>query len=593
MRARTRIAAWVAGALAASGCSGFGTECSTDADCTSKNPAAYCNPDLKVCFVRPGPVVTSIDPANQATGVTPAGATVTATFSEAINDAGVKDTTFIVDGQGFATFGVYTASSNATRETFTPIAAGLAVGTEYTVKLTAEIKDLQGRALTPFQSTFTTSDGVWQSDSSYTNPANTNLGDYSVAANYFGEVIAAVDVQIPDAGTSYSLSAGVSSGVLADGNTPNIDKDVYYVTTQEVFGPQVAISGNGRGFVAFNVISGGTNYAKASTYDPGTQSWAASVDLPVPLATPALEATVVALPAGNAVAAWVESVSAKFKVKSRAYGASLGWGASAFFIQSDANADCEDLRLATDLSFDVLAIWSDIGPSPEQVQVSYFPGTGNFSTPVPLSDLTVAGSSPDIALGYYGKGGAVWQAGATPATTHVFGRAFDPSANPAFGALKQIDTSPTNAILPRIGAAANGDLVAIWIEDTTAGGRVMTSRFTASNGTWGAPEVLVSDTAAPPAGAALTVDAGGNVLAVWLQQTGSAAYQAYARRFTVTGGWTPALGSPATRLTSGTDPVYGAPQMAVDALGLGSVFVSRLDTSVTPNLLYLDYIAFY
>ena len=591
MKARIRIAAWLsmAGALAASGCSGFGTECSTDADCTAKNPAAYCNPDLNVCFVRPGPVVTNIVPANQATGVTAVGATVTATFSEAIADAGVKDTTFIVDGQGFETFGDYTASANATQETFTPLGAGLAVGTEYTVKLTAEIKDLQGRALIPFQSTFTTSDGVWQSDLSYT--ASTNLGDYSVAANYFGEVIAACDVQIGTT-SDYYLAAGVSTGVLANGNTPNIDLTVYNVATDEVFGPQVALSANGRGFVAFNVISGGTDYAKASTYDPGTQSWAAPIDLPVPVVTPALEATVVALPAGNAVAAWVESAAGKFKVKGRAYAATLGWGTGSFVIQGDPNSNCEDLRLATDLSFDVLAVWTDIGPSPSQVQVAYFPGTGTFSAPVPISDATVASSSPETALSYYGKGGVVWQAGATTATTHVYGRSFDPTATTAFGALKQIDTSTTNAYLPHVGAAANGDLVAIWIEQTTAGGKVMTSRFTASSGTWGAPDTLVNDTAALPAGAALTVDAGGNVLAVWLQQTASA-YQAYARRFTATGGWTPALGSPATRITSGTDPVYNAPQMAVDALGLGSVFVSRLDMSVSPNLLYLDYIAFY
>jgi len=584
-----------AAALAAAGCSGFGTDCSTDSDCTAKNPAAFCDPTLQVCFIRPGPVVTNIQPADQATGVTAVGATVTATFSEAINDAGVKDTSFIVDGQGFETFGDFTASANAKQETFVPFAAGLAVGTEYTVKLTADIKDMQGRALIPFQSTFKTADGAWQSDTPYTGTQDVGL--FSVAANYYGEIVSAADLEI---GTSsnFELWAGVSSGVLANGNYPDFGTTpVYSVSTDDAFSPHVSLSTSGRAFVAFSVSSAGNVYAKASTYDPGTTSWAPYVDLPVPVSSTTFYATVVALPAGNAVAAWTESVGGKYKVKGRSYGAAVGWAPSTFFIQSDANADCQELKLAADLGFDVLAAWTQYGGAHSQIEVSYYPGTGSFSSPIPISDVTLDSDSPDIALGYYGpsgyaKGAAVWRAN-SGGNYHIFGSQFDPGASPAFGPIKQLDSAPTSAFSPHVGAAANGDAVAIWIESAGSGGSVVTSRFEKSNESWRSPETLVTDTANLPSGAVLTVDPGGNVLAVWLQMSGTAV-QAYGRRFTVTGGWTPPLGTPPTRLTTGTDSASGFdPGVAVDALGLGSVFVSRTDTSVTPNIRYLDYIPFY
>ncbi|HXX32035.1 MAG TPA: Ig-like domain-containing protein [Myxococcaceae bacterium] len=582
-------------AIAVAGCNGFGTNCNTDSDCTATNANAYCDPGLKVCFIRPGPMVTEIQPTNDATGVTAIGATVTATFSEAIVDAGVKMDSFPVTGQGFVTFGNYAANSDSTAVTFTPLAAGLAQGTEYTVNLTAAIKDGAGNTLQPFQSKFTTADGTWQSDTTYT--ASTNIGDFSVAASYFGEIVAAADVQIPPSTSDYwSLYAGVSAGVLAGGNTPNIDQPVYNVATDAVFSPQVSISSNGRAFVAFSVFSGTSSYfSKASTYDPTTSSWSSVIDLPVPPSPNTSDATVVALPSGNGIAAWLEqsTTGTNYNVKTRPYGATSGWSTTDFFIQNDTTADCFNLRLATDVLFyDVLAAWTQTGGTNSVIEVSYFNGTGNFQVPFGISDSTVASDEADIALGYYGKGGAVWRA-QTGGNYHIWARNFDPTVGGLFGALKQIDNAPTSAFTPRIGAAANGNLVAVWIQSAgSSGGSVVAARYDASTGTWASPETLVTDTNNQPTGAVVTVDPGGNAIAVWQEQSGSV-LAAYARRYTVSGGWSPPLASPATRLTTGNDTINSAftPAAAVDALGLGSVFVSR--TNSTNSNIYLDYIPYY
>ena len=125
--------------LGAEGCNGFGTNCSTDADCQVQNPEAVCDPTLKVCFIYSGPVVTGITPVNQAINVPPDNAQVVATFSTSIVDAG--PTTFVVSGQGFDTYGSYTLNAASTQATFTPLAGGLALGTDYTVSLTSGISD--------------------------------------------------------------------------------------------------------------------------------------------------------------------------------------------------------------------------------------------------------------------------------------------------------------------------------------------------------------------------------------------------------------------------------------------------------------------
>lgn len=147
--------------LTAEGCNGFGSNCSTNADCQAQNPEAVCDPTLKVCFVYSGPVVTSIQPANQTPNVAADNAQVVATFSTSIVDAGPS--TFLVVGQGFDTYGSYTLNAASTQATFTPLAAGLALGTDYTVSLTAGIADTSGNPLLPFTSTFSTADGTFGS----------------------------------------------------------------------------------------------------------------------------------------------------------------------------------------------------------------------------------------------------------------------------------------------------------------------------------------------------------------------------------------------------------------------------------------------
>jgi hypothetical protein len=105
------------------------------------------------------PTVSSVTPLDGATGVA-VGTTVTATFSEAMDNATLTTATFtlVVTGTGTPVAGTVGVSGNTA--TFTPTAA-LSPSTQYTATLNTSVRDLAGNALAvPFSWSFTTSASV-------------------------------------------------------------------------------------------------------------------------------------------------------------------------------------------------------------------------------------------------------------------------------------------------------------------------------------------------------------------------------------------------------------------------------------------------
>src|SRR5437764_801199 len=101
------------------------------------------------------PTVSSETPASSATGICQS-ATVTATFSEAMNPTTINSTTFTVTGPG-STPVAGVVSYAASTATFTPNSP-LALNTLYTATITTGAQDVFGDALASnFVWTFTTS----------------------------------------------------------------------------------------------------------------------------------------------------------------------------------------------------------------------------------------------------------------------------------------------------------------------------------------------------------------------------------------------------------------------------------------------------
>jgi hypothetical protein len=551
-------------------CSGFGSTCSTTADCPN---GSSCDPTLKVCFsnppVPPVTTVTAIAPANGTANVPTASAVVTATFSAAVVDAGVTDTTFVLDGQGFNTPGNYVASANAKQETYVPLAGLLALGTQYTVSLTNGIIDVNGFPITPFTSTFSTQDGSWQSSQALPSPTGTSTGDNSINVNFYGEVVAGYDNRFA-AGDGYELLAGVS----VSGGPVQINQRIYSVHGDEVYGPSFAISNSGRAFAAFNVIRTGGIAVLASFNDPSVGTWSTPVDLPITPTLLGASAQIVALPQGTALGAWTQAPAsgANYQVFGRAYSPSSGWAPQQVTIQGDTTITCDEIRLAGDLNQNVLATWvQSSGTTTTQIFAAYRPPSGTFGTPVLLSNAANnAQSAGAVALGYAGAGAVAWLE-YNGTVYHAFARPFSPSTA-SFGSAQQLDTAGSGAFTPAVGASSAGDVLVVWEEPGTTGGKISARSYTASSATWSAPVVLVTDTTNAPSVPTVGVDPGGNAIVVW-NQSSSTSTQLYGRRYTVSGGWVPPLAQPPSQLTFLTSGAYLG-YTVVDGTGRGTTYAT-------------------
>jgi hypothetical protein len=128
---------------------------------------------VDVTFVPSGPItptVTTVTPANAATGV-PTSSAITVTFNEAMNASTITSSTIQLDNAGTPVAATVTYNSSTNTATLTPTAA-LANSTVYTVVVhggtdSPQVQDGSGNTLAAtFNSTFTTasssvSDSIW------------------------------------------------------------------------------------------------------------------------------------------------------------------------------------------------------------------------------------------------------------------------------------------------------------------------------------------------------------------------------------------------------------------------------------------------
>ncbi len=121
------------------------------------------------------PLVSSTDPANNATGVA-TNHLVTATFSEAMNPTTITSVTFTVKQGSTPVSGVVTYTG--TVATFTP-SSNLAGNKPYTATITTGAKDLAGNSLaTNYSNSFTTGDApdITLPTVNSTDPLNNSIG---------------------------------------------------------------------------------------------------------------------------------------------------------------------------------------------------------------------------------------------------------------------------------------------------------------------------------------------------------------------------------------------------------------------------------
>jgi hypothetical protein len=489
-----------------------------------------------------------------------------------------------VDGQGFNTFGSYVPNASGNQVTFEPLAGGLALGTDYAVSLTGGIVNGAGVPLLPFNSTFSTADGTFGAGGQLRYGNQT--GNFALGANYFGSLIAVVDIYL--GGVDFGLLVGVY-----DAGTSLTAPTFFLQDTpgQEVNYPSAALAPDGTAFVAWTTqpTDAGVQLpyytALVSPYQPTFHSWGPILVLadggPVPQTPQA-----VAFNADNGtdgLVAWLGSNGTKQLVQGIYHG-SGGWG-NAGTIQTDTSASASNLGASADFQGNVLVTWQSLPETgPSEIIGAYLGIDGTLPPPVAVSDPDVLSVNPWSALGITGLGAVTWAVlsaesdGGT--ASHVFASTFDPQHNPSFSTPVQLDQSVFFADFPQVGVSANGNAVAVWQEP----GQIMAAVYTKASGTWSSPQVLDSDPVRLLNGPAVVVDPGGNAVANWVKVTPDAGYQLFGGRYTADGGW-----HGQQQLTTGVDPVPDIqPGMVIDAQGRTFTITTRLP----PDSQYLQYIPF-
>jgi Big-like domain-containing protein/K319-like protein len=178
------------------------------------------------------PTVTSVAPLSGATGVA-IGATVTATFSEAVAPASVSTTTFLLNGTSPV---AGTVTLNGTTATFTP-SAPLAYATTYSARITTGVEDLAGNNLA--------ADFVW----SFTTGPPPDQTPPTVT-----------DVTPLDGATNVAVSATVSATFSESLDPASVSTASFLLTGGAPVAGTVTLNGTTATFTPSAPLAGNTTY---------------------------------------------------------------------------------------------------------------------------------------------------------------------------------------------------------------------------------------------------------------------------------------------------------------------------------------------
>lgn len=513
------------------------------------------------------PTVLSVSPAESATGVA-TDALVSATFSDTLLNTSVTDASFTLTSGSPVTGDVSLASGDEiARFAAQP---SLPLLSSITATLSTAITDEAGNALAaPYSWSFTTADGHWGNETLLETDDTGQAYAPRVAANAAGHVAAAwvqsdgtnylmtVNRYVPGAGwqgaetvqTDLTRNSDKARVVIdADGNITAVwiqeNAGRYslwsrrYETgsgwgsaelletddTGDANEPEIAIDGNGNVIAVWHQYDNVRFNVWTNRFESGTWGVAALLESDNNDAVyPHLAMTA----GGNAMAIWVQSDGARSNAAGRYYDAGTGtWQAAASL--ENGSGDVMSPRVAIDTDGNALAVWYQSDGSVLDVMSNqYVPGSG-WGTAAAISTLNQNGYYPQIAMTPDGDALAVW--------FQYDGTRYNVWANryingTGWGSAELLETEETvSSDTASVVVDGNGNGVAVWVENDGSGTlNLMANRYVAGTG-WSPAEAIESSTETLSAGAALAVDGGGRITAVWTQSNG-AEDSLYANRF--------------------------------------------------------------
>jgi hypothetical protein len=263
---------------------------------------------------------------------------------------------------------------------------------------------------------------------------------------------------------------------------------------------------------------------------------------------------------GYGFAAWQEWTGTHYQVRARVYVPGQDW--QPLQTLSTPGADATQPTVAADADGNALALWLESAPSDDTTKVLWsarFTPAGGWERPQRLSTGTA--SLAQLALSASGHGWAFWPGSREGGGTATWSSHFTPGQGWSAPEALDIPVGSTTRPYLSFGVDGAGGVTVAWLAASN-GSHVWARRFVPGQG-WGSPSRLSSQEGAFLSVPRLAVNARGEALVAWRNESADVARQSlWAARFTPDTGW-----SGATLLQDGPGPFQG--YSAVDPVFVG------------------------
>ena len=379
-----------------------------------------------------------------------------------------------------------------------------------------------------------------------------------IAVNAQGDAIA---VWQQSDGVSIDLYANRYTAAAGWGTAQKIEAD----DTGVAQNAQVAIDTNGNAIAVWQQPNvNGRDAIWANRYTAGT-GWGAAALIESGIFD-AGNPQVAIDGSGNAIAVWWQSDGARNNLVANRYVAGSGWGTAAV-IETDSTGDVSAPQIAMDTAGNAIAVWAwasavPNGPTYEYtVWANRYTAASGWGTAGPIDSVnnSTANPAPHVALDGSGNAIAVWHR-PDGSWDSIWANRY--AAGSGWGTSVLVETDNTNSARDaRVAFDANGNALAVWTQSFGGVANVMANRYAAGIG-WGTAVLIETDDAGPAFEPRIVVDGNGNATAVWSQRNiAGFTFNIWTNRYTAGVGW-----GTAKMIDSDANPAR-VPQIGVDANG--------------------------
>lgn len=403
--------------------------------------------------------------------------------------------------------------------------------TSYTATLGTGLTDLAGNAFAGASWNFTTRDGTWQNIEQIDNKSSLSHQGPQIVMDTVGN---AVSVWVE--------SSATVSHIWANRYTPETGWDtaqqVETQTPKYRSGLQVALDQTGHAIVVWSQTEAvaARNDIFSSRYTPSS-GWSQAQEIDAEPVRTAVNPVIAMNPSGSAVAVWAQNDGTRANIWANTYSPSIGW-ATPELIETNNKGTANNPKIVMDSQGNAHVVWiqsEGVWGFDDSIWANiYRPGLG-WSVAFPIENELPEANTPDISVDSSGNAMAIWnqiEMVGNQGTYHVWANRYTPSSG--WGAAQPIKTeNAKQSYLGRVALDAGGNAIAVWVQEnlTTSAIEIWTNNNPLGQ-TWGTPQALQTASSQKGFDPRIAVDPHGNAIAMWGLNGGL-----MAKRYTPDTGW--------------------------------------------------------